>query len=224
MSGPFLQKIRKGRAREVNRDKIKNQLYYFWSFYKWIIIAVGIAAALIIYFLAARLTEKETALSVMLMDCHTEISDEQMNQDFAGYIGLDIKRYAVSIQNTLMISEEEGGNYTMTCLARFLSDIGSEKLDVCGMLQQDFEKYDNADTWMELTNCLSEEELKELSDCLYLDASGVPIGLYADQLPMLEEYGCYDSEDDRGVIGIIYNTQRKDMAVSYLKYLAGIGQ
>ena len=98
----------------MNRDKIKNQLYYFWSFYKWIIIAVGIAAALIIYFLAAKLTEKETALSVMLMDCHTEISDEQMNQDFAGYIGLDTKRYTVSIQNTLMINEEEGGNYTMT--------------------------------------------------------------------------------------------------------------
>ena len=208
----------------MNRDKIKNQLYYFWSFYKWIIIAVGIAAALIIYFLAAKLTEKETALSVMLMDCHTEISDEQMNQDFAGYIGLDTKRYTVSIQNTLMINEEEGGNYTMTCLARFLSDIGSEKLDVCGMLLQDFEKYYNADTWMDLTDCFSKEELEELSDGLYYDTAGAPIGLYADRMPVLAEYGCYDSEDDRGVVGIIYNTQRKDMAVSYLKYLAGIGQ
>ena len=174
----------------MNRDKIKNQLYYFWSFYKWIIIAVGIAAALIIYFLAAKLIEKEMALSVMLMDCHTEISDEQMNQDFAGYIGLDTKRYTVSIQNTLMINEEEGGNYTMTCLARFLSDIGSEKLDVCGMLLQDFEKYDNADTWMDLTDCFSKEELEELSDGLYYDTAGAPIGLYADRMHALPEYAC----------------------------------
>ena len=208
----------------MNRDKIKNQLYYFWSFYKWIIIAVGIAVALVVYFLAARLTEKETALSVMLMDCHTEVSDEQMNQDFASAVGLDQKKYAVSIQNLLMISEEEGGNYTMTCLARFFSDIGSEKLDVCGMLEQDFEKYDNADTWMELSDCFTEEELEVLSDQLYLDAEGIPIGLYADTLPVMAEYGCYDSEDSRGVIGIIYNTQRKDMAVSYLKYLADMEQ
>lgn len=207
----------------MNKDKIKNQLYYFWSFYKWIIAAVGIVVALFLYFLSVRLTEKECVLSVMLMDCHTDVSDEQMNDDFAAYINLEQKTYSVNIQNSLMISGS-GGNYTMSCLSKFLSEVGNKNLDVCGMLEDDFIKYDNADTWMTLSDSFTQEELYEFSDCLYENKDGEVIGLYADGLPQLAQYGCYDSQDTRGIIGIVYNTQHKDTAVEYLRYLTGMGK
>lgn len=205
----------------MKKDNVKNQLYYFWSFYKWIIVAVVIVAALLIYFVAAMLTEKESVLNVMLMDCHSSVSDEQMNEDFASFIHLAPEKYSVSIQSSLMIGQEEGGSYTMSCLAKFLAEAGNENLDVCGMLESDFRKYDNADTWLALSDCFTDEELSTLTDGLYRDGDGRIIGLYADALPVLSEYGCYGSGDSRGIIGIVYNTHRRDTAVKYLRYLAG---
>lgn len=206
----------------MKKEKIKNQLWYFWSFYKWIIVAVAIAAALVLYFVAAKLTEKENVLSVMLMDCHTQVSDEQMNSDFGGYMGLDQKKYGINIQNSLMISDGESGNYTMSCLAKFLAEVGNAGLDACGMLESDFANYDQADTWMALEECFTLEELEKLSAYVYRGKDGEAVGLYADGLPVLAQYGCYESGDSRAVVGIIYNTQHKDTAVSYLKYLAGM--
>lgn len=204
-----------------NKKDLKNELEYFWMYYKLPFFALVIVVLLIGYFLVTKLTEKETALEVMLIDCHTEISSEQMQEDFMEYAGLDTQKYQVSFQTNLMLEGTDSGSYTMSSLSKFIADIGSEKLDVCGMLESDFEKYDKSDTWMDLRDVFTEEELEKLSDSQVIGEDEAVIGLYADTLPVLKEYGCYEDEEDRGVIGVIYNTQHFLEAASYLHYLAG---
>lgn len=202
--------------------KIKNSLVYFWSFYKWQILAAVVLIFLGASFLLSKISEKECALSVMLLDCHTDIPQEIMERDLLDALHLDSGKYTIEMQNRLMLDNTEAGGYAMTSISRFMADIGNEKLDVCGMLEQTFLKYDNAATFLDLRTCFSETELEGFGSALLITTDGRVIGLYADQLPRMQKDGCYDSRDARGVIGIVYNTKHLDMAKQYLLYLAQI--
>lgn len=199
--------------------KLKNDLKYLWIYYKWQILAALVVVILSSHFLITAFSQKECALSIMLLDCYTEVSDEKMEKELLQSLQLDQKKYVIEVQNSLMIDNTESGNYAMTSLSRFMSDVGSEKLDVCGMLQNSYLKYDYSRTFLDLRECFTEEQLSEIEEALLVTEDGRVIGIYADALDKLQEDGCYDSEDERGVVGIVYNTKHLDMAVNYLLYL-----
>lgn len=204
------------------KKNIKNNLEYFWTYYKLPFAAGMIVVILVLYFLITSLTAKDTALSVMLIDCHTEMSGEKMAEEYMEAVGIDQKKYQVQIQNNLMFQGTDSGNYSMTSLSKFMADIGSELLDVCGMLQEDFVKYDGSKTWMDLRECLTEEQMEALKDRLLTTDDGRVIGIMADDLPVMQADGCYTNEETNAAIGIIYNAPHKDEAVKYLLYLAGV--
>ena len=204
------------------KKSIKNNLEYFWMYYKLPFIAGMIVVILAMYFLIITLTAKETALSVMLIDCHTEMSSEEMAEEYMEAADIDQKKYQVQIQNNLMFQGTDSGSYSMTSLSKFMADIGSELLDVCGMLKDDFIKYDGSETWTDLRKCLTDEQLEELKDRLLTADDGRVIGILADDLPVIQSDGCYTNEETDAAIGIIYNAPHKDEAVKYLLYLAGV--
>ena len=204
------------------KKSIKNNLEYFWMYYKLPFIAGMIVVILAMYFLIITLTAKETALSVMLIDCHTEMSSEEMAEEYMEAADIDQKKYQVQIQNNLMFQGTDSGSYSMTSLSKFMADIGSELLDVCGMLKDDFVKYDGSETWMDLRECLTDKQLGELKDKLLTADDGRVIGILADDLPVIQSDGCYTNKETDAAIGIIYNAPHKDEAVKYLLYLAGV--
>ena len=199
--------------------KFKNDLKYLWIYFKWQILAAVIVVILAFHFLITAFSEKECAVSIMLLDCYTEVGDEEMEKELLQSLQLDKKKYVIEVQNGLMINNTESGSYAMTSLSRLMSDIGSGKLDVCGMLQESFLKYDHSRTFLDLRECFAEEQLNEIGEALLVTEDGRVIGIYADALNKLQEDGCYDSEDEKGVVGIVYNTKHLDMAVNYLLYL-----
>lgn len=200
---------------------MKNKVSYFLEFYKWQMMAALVVAVLGIYLLCTALTRKECVLSVMLLDCHTDVVQEQMEQELLKALQIGEQGYMVSVQNNLMIADTHSGNYAMTSLSRLLTDIGSEKLDVCGMLEADFMRYDESGMFLDLQGCLDKGQLQMLEKYLLTAEDGRIIGIYADGLPALQKDGCYDGPDGRGVIGIVYNTKHLEMAEKYLKYLSG---
>lgn len=203
------------------KKSIKNSLEYFWTYCKLPFLAGLVVVVLAVYFLVASLTAKDTVLSVMLIDCHTEMSGEKIAEEYMEATGLDQKKYQVQIQNNLMFQGIDSGNYFMTSLSKFMADIGSELLDVCGMLKEDFIKYDGSQIWMDLRECLSEEQSEKLKDRFLTADDGRVIGIMADKLPVLMADGCYTGTDTQAAVGIIYNTPHKEQAIKYLLYLAG---
>ena len=148
----------------MDKKRIKNNLEYFWMYYKWPIMAGAVVFILLVYFIMSGICRKEGALSVMMIDCHTEVSQEQMEQDFIKNSGLDEQKYEVQIQNNLMFEDTDSKNYAMASLSRFMADIGSAKLDVCVMLEQDFMKYDRSGTFLDLRGCMTEKQLLSVKD------------------------------------------------------------
>ena len=109
----------------------------------------------------------------------------------------------------------------MTSLSRFLADVGSEKLDVCGMLEGSFREYDQSGAFLDLRTVFDDTQLEALSPGLVTAEDGRIIGLYAAGLPGLQKDGCYDDPADPGIVGIVYNTKHLETAKQYLLYLAG---
>lgn len=204
------------------KKSIKNSLEYFWTYCKLPFLAGLVVVVLAVYFLVASLTAKDTVLSVMLIDCHTEMSGEKIAEEYMEATGLDQKKYQVQIQNNLMFQGTDSGNYSMTSLSKFMADVGSELLDVCGMLKEDFIKYDGSQIWMDLREYLTDKQMEELKDRLLTEDDGRVIGILADKLPVLQTEECYTNKETDAAIGIIYKAPHKDEAVKYLLYLAGV--
>ena len=89
-------------------------------------------------------------------------------------------------------------------------------------LEEDFIKYDNSQTWLDLSTFLDADMLSRLEGS-FLEKDGRLIGIYTDALPVLEAYDCYGIPGKRGVLGVIYNSPHKEAAEKYLQYVAGDG-
>ena len=202
------------------RDDINNRLTYLLTDYKWFWLAGLVVAALVIHLLVAAFSQKETVLYAMLVDCHADASQNTLETDAIADLGFDPGTQRVQIESSLLFEDTQSGSYAMASLSRFLADIGSGKLDVCGMLEDDFVKYDNAGTWIDLRQVMGSELPADEEKLLVRD--GRVIGIYADALPVLRDYGCYDRAYGRGVLGIIHNAPHMENARAYLLFLTGV--
>lgn len=194
----------------------KKKLEYFWMYYKLPLFAVVGACLIIGYFAYAKAAEKEAAFSAMLLDIHTDVQEEVLAEEFADYAGIDTKKYEVSVSTSLLLSDSTSGSYTMASLAKFYTQIGTESLDVCMMLKDDFITYAESDSFMDLREVFTEEELEKFSE-LYTDAEGQVLGIYGTDLPKIQEIEGYEKESS--VVGILYNTEHVDTAKLFLEYL-----
>lgn len=200
---------------------LKNNLFYLWEFYKWQIMGALALVILGLSFLSAHFLGKECALSVMLLDCYAQTDEQEMEEITLEALGLDGRKYAVEMQTGLMLDNTEAGSFAMTSLSRFLADIGSEKLDVCAMLEGSFREYDASGAFLDLRTVFDDAQLEALSHALVTAEDGRVIGLYTANLPNLQKDGCYDDPADPGILGIVYNTKHLEIAKQYLLYLAG---
>lgn len=196
----------------------RKKLEYFWMYYKIPFLAAVCVVIAVSYFVHAKAAEKEHALDAILLDIHTDVQQEDLEKAFAGYAGIDTQKYEVSISTDLLFSDASSGNYAMTSLARFYTQIGTEELDVCMMLEEDFSTYADAGTYLDLRQVFSEEELKQFPE-LYTDDDGNVLGVYSDGLKTIQEIRGYDAPGTKAVAGILYNTGRPDTAKQFLEFL-----
>lgn len=193
----------------------KKKLEYFWMYYKipfLTVLAIVIVAA---YFIHAKLAEKPYSLQALMYDIHTDVPEEELAQSFAEYAGIDTRKYDVYISTSLLLSDAASGNYALTSLSRFMAMIGTEDLDACMMTAEDFERYATV-AFLDLREMFSEEELAGFGK-VYTDADGAVRGVYGSCLKKIGEIEGYEGKD--GVVGIIYNSTRKDMAAEFIRYL-----
>ena len=89
----------------MDRKRLKDPLVYLWSDYKWPLLAGAIVCLVAVYMLIHALTQKETVLSVMLIDCHAAISQEEMEKDALAALGCKDGKQQAEILTSLLFSE-----------------------------------------------------------------------------------------------------------------------
>ena len=204
----------------MEKKNRKTELSYFLFYFKWPVLAALIILFLVLHFVSASLGQKKNIFTVMLLDCHASAGQEQMSESFGKGMEIDPRKEKIDVQSSLMLSDTFSGSYAMTSLSRFMTEVGNENLDVCGMLLIDFEKYDASSTWMDLRNICSADWLTEMKDFWIESEDGRIIGIDPAGFPVLRTAGCYDETNGPAGIGIVYNTQRADTARRFLEYLS----
>lgn len=203
----------------MEKDKnLRGKAEYIWNYYKIPIVVAIIVVLIAGSFVVTAMKQKEQALHVMLVDCHTSVDEAAMERDFIEYANIDTNQYDVLIDTEFMF-DQSAGNFSMTSLSRFYADIGDKKLDVSGMLENDFINYCKTDCFLDLTEHFTKQQITDLDEYLYRDGEKI-LGIYTTGLPLLSDMECYTS--DKAVLGIVYNTEHLDQAVDYLLYAAGM--
>lgn len=202
----------------MKQEMWRKKLEYFWMYYKIPFLAAACVIIVVSYFVYAKATEREHALDAILLDVRSDVQQDDLEEAFAGYAGIDTEKYEVSVSTDLLFSDASSGSYAMTSLARFYTQIGTGELDVCVMLEEDFSQYAQADSFLDLRQVFSEEELAGFPE-LYADSDGNAVGIYAEDLKIIDEIDGYDNPDTHAVAGILYNTERQDTAKQFLEFL-----
>lgn len=199
---------------------MKKKIEYFWMYYKFPALAAAAVAVILIYFVYAAATQKEPAFTAYLFDAHTDVGQDRIAEEFAEYADIDTKEYAVTVDTSFLLADSSVGNYTMTSLARFYTEIGTENLDACIMLEDNFMSYAQSDAFLDLRSCLSEELLTHYRESLVY-VEDVPVGIRGDEMALVKETKSY--EDETCVFGILYNSGHVENAVKFLNYCLDSG-
>ncbi len=185
-------------------------------YYKIPFIAVIVVCAAAAALIHAKLSEKDCVLQAILFDIHTDVTEEELQEEFASYAEIDTGKYEVLISTSLLLSDAASGNYAMTSLSKFYAATGTGELDVCMMQEEDFLKYAESDSFLDLREVFTEEKLAEFPK-LYTDSEGRVLGIFGDGLQRIEEAGGYEGQES--IAGIMYNSEHKENAASFLEYL-----
>ena len=194
----------------------REKLEYFWMYYKIPFLAVVAFLVIAIYFVSAAVTEKENGFSAILFDIHTDAEQSGLEEEYADYADIDTKKYEVLINTSLLLDDTSSTNYKISSISKFYSLIGTEDLDVCMMTEADFEKYEKEGTYLDLSTCMTKEELSKFPE-LY-EQDGKVLGIYGNELSKIKEISGYP-DGEKAIVGIVYNSKHVERSISFLEYL-----
>lgn len=200
------------------RRGIQKKAEYLWTYYKFQALLLTLVILGVFYFAHAAVAEREPAFTAYLFDAYGDINQEIVETKFAESAGINTKESAVTIDASYLIADSSVGNYAMTSLAKFYTQIGTKELDVCLMTADNFLTYAKSGTFLNLQECLSEELLIRYEE-KFVYENGEPVGIRGDGLKWIEQTRSYP--DTECIFGIVYNSEKVDNAVKFLKFLDG---
>lgn len=145
----------------------KEKLLYFWCYYKWYvigIIAVIAFAGSLIYEITSQKEEMFYAAVLNSLELDGAAAHQQ---NFADYAEIDTNKYSVSFDSTMHISFTTMDETSMTSTEKLMVYIAAAQLDVIIAGENIFEHYADGDTFYDLRDILSEEQLNKYEPYFY---------------------------------------------------------
>lgn len=222
----------------------REKIGYIWEYYKLPIVAAGIFLYVAGYMIYGSATHKDTILYTALVNVSAgEAFAEELSIGFLDYTGADAGKEEVGLYKELYLVEEpEAMNheYAYASNTKIVAAIAGNTMDVVLMDQRAFDIFSNRgylcnmeqlltqkapDLYEELWSCLVSNKviLEDNSVDVQLDPS-VSYMAVTDEYPMAVDVSHSALMEKEGLngtlyLGIISNSPRVDMAITYLQYL-----
>lgn len=145
----------------------KEKLLYFWYYYKWHTIGIIAVIAVVVSFICEVIGQKEDLFYAAVLNSLELDGAEAHQQGFADYAGIDTNKYSVSFDNTMYISFTTMDETSMTSTEKLMVYIAAAQLDVIIAGEDIFEHYADGDTFYDLRDILSEEQLTKYEPYFY---------------------------------------------------------
>ena len=209
---------------KMSQESFSKKLEYFWDYYKIHVMVTVFLACMFGSILHTIVSQKETLLSIALINAFPNTEDELLMEDFETYLGLNRKKQQVLIDSTYYLDDDSTSPYATTYSQKFSTNAMAGKLDVVLADSHNFEFYGNQGFFQDLSLILSKEMLDRYQDSLYYvdhpydeTSNLVPIGIQINSAPKIGEFACYPGAE--AYYGIVTDTERIDYAISYLEYI-----
>lgn len=209
---------------KMNDQPFSKKLDYFWHYYKVHCIIVFLSACMFGSILHGILNQKETLLSVALVNAFPNVDDETLMLDFETWLGINSEKQQVLIDSTYYIEDHSTSPYSDTYEQKFSANAMAGKLDVVLADVGKFDFYGHQGFFQDLSMLLSAEELEYYKNRLYyLDLPNdgtdhkVPVGIKIDCANRICDTCSYPNTD--AYFGIVHDTPNTTTALSYLTYL-----
>lgn len=165
------QEIREEQKRALSTMSFKEKLAYFWDYYKIHTLAVIGGIALVVSFVHQIAANKPYAFYAMLLNAATgeENADTSAlwESEFLEFAGIDAEAYRVCIDTTLSISAESNSQYEMANRQKIVAMMYTGDIHAIVADTETFESYARADTFYNLSDIFTEEELAPYTDLFY---------------------------------------------------------
>ena len=209
---------------KMSQESFSKKMEYFWDYYKIHVMITVFLACMFGSILHTIVSQKETLLSIALINAFPNAEDEFLMEDFENYLGLNSKKQQVLIDSTYYLDDDSTSPYATTYSQKFSTNAMAGKLDVVLADSRNFEFYGNQGFFQDLSLILPKELLDMYQDSLYYvdhpydeTSNLVPIGIQINSAPKIGTFACYPGAE--AYYGIVTDTERIDYAISYLEYI-----
>lgn len=169
-------------VKEIIREELKKlkeltwgqRLGYVWDYYKPLMVAILVIAALIsIGVTIYRNKQIDHLLNVYMVNCNPISADgEALAQDFGAYLGGLDKNQMVTFDTSISLGDDTS-QYGMAGQMKLTTLTAAGEIDILLLDPESYQKYSEVDYFADLTTLLSKEQLDEWSGLL-IGAGGKP--------------------------------------------------
>lgn len=163
--------IREQQKKAFATMSAKEKLAYFWDYYKIHTLVVICAIIFVVSFVRQIQENKPYAFYAVLINALNGLDSNDTNEiwenEFLEYAGIDSETYRVCIDTSITQSSDGGSQYEMANRQKMAAMMHAGDIHVIIADTESFEDYAHVETFYDLTQIFTEEELAPYADLLY---------------------------------------------------------
>lgn len=183
--------------RQALKDaSFKKKWEYFLDYYKWYVIGGIAVIAFVISIVHNALTAKESALFGYFLNTYAdaEQNDVFLNE-YAAAAGIDTKEYELTIDSSLQYTNGGMDQNSYYTIQKIMVTIAATDVDFLAGNEEAFDYYATSDTFFDLREIYTEDELEKYQDYIY----------YIDMAVVREKSAIVDSGDFEEYVAPVYD-------------------
>ncbi|MDE5695981.1 MAG: hypothetical protein K2I96_00990 [Lachnospiraceae bacterium] len=202
---------------------LKDKVAYFKEYYLKTTIVVVIAAILVVYLAYSILTApSDTAFAAFFYNDTGDSSSTELIDGFVEYMNIDTTEHEAYIDATMNYAPDASDYNAYMGLEKAMAVLSTGELDVIVGDDDTLDYFARSECLHDITTILPDDLLTQFEDRLYYAESGenaelIPVGVYVDDSPKLNQYYYY--VDREPILGFVINSNSIDNAVAFLRYL-----
>ena len=224
---------------------------YFWDYYKWHLVAIVLAIAILIQGVVSIVNRKETVFSGILLNCMIRIDDDAFLQGFYDQAGINAKHQQAAFYTDITLTDQNTKS-DVTAFQRIMAGIATKDTDFVVGQEENFQlcAYNTSRMFMDLREFLDAEALETFADRLYyvdgavIEKLSVPVGelqdtnivypdptkpeTMEDPIPVginvsdrTDFQEAYYFSDTTLYLGVVANTPSPELTRQFIDYLFG---
>lgn len=179
----------------LKNGTFKEKLTYFWYYYKWHVIITISVILIIASFVHQLLNRTETVFNAVLLNATQLTQEDDYADAFAEHLAINPDEEDVIFDTSIRIIEDSMDETSYTSVQKLMVYTAAGDLDVMVTDTGSFRKYANSETFHDLRDILSEEQLEKYEPYFY----------YVDQKTIDEIDAANENYDETATTEINYH-------------------